>query len=105
MSTFLKISVIGLTAVLGACTIQDTPAPDLTGPSGYVLRITLQAIPDSILQDGASQSVINVEATGPDGRPVRGLVLRVDQVVDGLQFDFGTLSAKTIVTGDDGRAR
>ena len=105
MSTLSRLSVIGLAAFLGACTIEDTERPDLTGPSGFALRITLQAIPDSILQDGASQAVINIEATGVDGRPVRGLVLRVDQVVDGQLFDFGTVSAKTVVTGDDGRAR
>jgi PKD repeat protein len=105
MSTFLRVSVIGLAAVLSACTIKDTEPPDLTGPSGYALRIVMQAVPDSILQDGASQTVINIEATGADGRPVRGLVLRVDQVVDGQPFDFGTVSAKTVVTGDDGRAR
>ena len=106
MRTFSRLSVIGLAAVvLSACTIEDTERPDLTGPSGYALRLIMQAVPDSILQDGASQSVINIEATGPDGRPARGLVLRVDQIVDGQPFDFGTVSAKTVVTGDDGRAR
>jgi PKD repeat protein len=98
-----------IVAVTG-CTTEKTSAPPMTGPSEFALRLGLQSVPDSILQDGASQSAINIEATGPDGRAVRALPLRVDMaVVDqaGAETfaDFGTLSAKTVVTGEDGRAR
>ena len=36
---------------------------------------------------------------------MRGTALRVQTTVEGVTQDFGTLSAKTVVTGDDGRAR
>ena len=95
---------LALIAVAG-CTTEKTPAPQLTGPSEFALRIALQSIPDSILQDGASHSAIQIEATGADGRPVRGLALRLETEVGGVLQDYGTLSARTIVTGEDGRAR
>jgi PKD repeat protein len=98
--------LLGLFLLTGvACTVKDTPAPPLAGPSGLALRISLTAIPDSILQDGASQTAIQIEVTGPDGRPVRALTLRVEIEFLGVIEDFGTLSAKTVVTGEDGRAR
>lgn len=92
-------------AALSACTVDKQEAPLLQGPSELALRINLQIIPDSILQDGGSQAVLNIEAAGPDGRPVVGLAMRVDMSVDGFVQDFGTLSSRTAVTGSDGRAR
>src|SRR5687768_6944572 len=89
----LVLLVIG-----AACTVSDSPAPPFSGPSELALRLSLQAIPDSILQDGASQAAIQVEATGVDSRPVRALPLRVDVVFRGTIQDFGTLSTKTLVT-------
>jgi PKD repeat protein len=97
-------SIACLAAVAG-CTTKETTAPPLTGPSEFALRLALQSVPDSILQDGASQSAISIEATGADNRPVRGLPLRVEMSVNNSIQDFGTLSARTIVTGEDGRAR
>ena len=94
-----------LLVVGAACTVSDSPAPPFSGPSELALRLSLQAIPDSILQDGASQAAIQVEATGVDSRPVRALPLRVDVVFRGTIQDFGTLSTKTVVTDYDGRAR
>ncbi len=88
-----------------ACSVQETPAPPLTGPSELSLRVSMQAIPDSIFRDGASQAAIQIEATGADGRPVRALPLRLEIVFGGVIVDFGSLSAKTVVTGEDGRAR
>jgi PKD repeat protein len=104
MSTLSKFCVVALAVSVSACTVQDTPAPALTGPSEFALRIALQTTPDSIHQDGASQSRLIIEATESDGRPARGLPLRIEMVVDNVIQDYGTLSAKTVVTGDDGRA-
>lgn len=105
MRTFWKIAVFASLVAAPACTIKDTEAPPLAGPSEFALRLALQAVPDSILMDGASQAVITIEATGPDTRPVRGLPVRIE-TSDGVDvFDIGTLSARTAVTGDDGRTR
>jgi PKD repeat protein len=106
MSRSLKFVVMAVlvTAVSG-CTVHDTEAPDLTGPSEFATRIAMSLVPDHILQDGFSQTVLNIEATGGDGRPVRGLGLRIDITEGGVIYDLGTLSSKNLVTGDDGRAR
>jgi PKD repeat protein len=110
-------TILCLAASIGAggCTTKKTEAPPLAGPSGLALSLGLQAVPDSILQDGASQAVIQVDARDADGRPVRALGVRVQTalvVVDpesGFETarfqDVGTLSAKTAVTGEDGIAR
>lgn len=103
MTTRLSFAAVLLTAT--ACTVKETPAPAMTGPSELALRVAMQIAPDSILQDGASQAVLTIDAGGPDGRPVRNLALRVSTIFQGVVQDFGTLSAKTVVTGDDGKAR
>jgi PKD repeat protein len=106
MSTIGKRCLLLLFFASGVgCTVSDVDRPPLTGPSEMALRLAMSVTPDSILGDGGSQAVLNIEATGPDGRPVRGLSLRVEQVESGVSYDFGTLSAKTVVTGDDGRTR
>ncbi len=101
------LTVIGALSlvVLGGCTVKHTEVPPLAGPSELALGLTLQAVPDSILQDGGSQSVIMVEAHGPSNSPVRALPLRAEIWVNGTLQDFGSLSSKTFVTGEDGRAR
>jgi chitodextrinase len=90
---------------VAACSVQETPAPPLTGPSELALRVALQAIPDSILQDGASQAAIQIDVSGADGRPVRAMPLRLEILRGASIVDYGSLSAKTVITGDDGRAR
>ena len=99
-SCLLALVVLG-----AACTVEKTPIPQLAGPSELALRVALQVTPDAILQDGVSQATISIEAASFDGRPARALTLRVETLFDGILQDFGTLSAKSITTGDDGRAR
>jgi PKD repeat protein len=105
MRTSTRLLLIAATLVAAACTVKDTSAPPLAGPSELSLRLGLQVVPDSILQDGASQAVLSVEAVNGDGTVARGLPLRVEILVDNVVVDYGTLSTKQVVTGDDGRAR
>lgn len=105
MSTTSRLSLAAVLLTATACTVKNTPAPAMTGPSELALRVAMQIVPDSILQDGASQAVLQIDAGSPDGRPVRGLALRVATLFDGVVQDFGTLSAKTVITGEDGKAR
>ena len=97
------VVVLALAATAG-CTIKNTEAPPLSGPSNLALLLSVRATPDSISQDGGSQALITVTAIGPDGRPVSGLPIRVDMMVNGVATDFGTLSARSIVTNSDGVA-
>ena len=87
-----------------ACRLQDTEIPALSGPSELALSINLAVTPDAIARDGASQATISVTARNPGGGPVAFLPLRLDMAIRGVQQDLGTLSARAIQTGADGRA-
>jgi PKD repeat protein len=105
MRKLVLVNSLVLVAAVAGCTTKQTPTPPLTGPSEFALRLALQSVPDSIYQDGAAQASIQIEATGPDGRAVRALPLRIETEVGGLLQDYGMLSARTVVTGEDGVAR
>ena len=98
-SAFLLAAV-----ALAGCTVHQTEAPGLSGPSGLALTIRVLAQPDSISQDGGSQSSIQVTAIGPDGNPKSGQAVRLDMFVNGVGQDYGTLSARTVVTNASGVA-
>ena len=103
--TYIRRAAVALALIATAgCTVKDTQVPPLSGPSGLALTLTVNAIPDSISQDGGSQSSVKVTAIGPDGKPVSGLPLRMDMIVSGVAQDYGTLSARSIVTNSDGVA-
>ena len=87
-----------------ACTMKSEEAPPLTGPSEFGQSIVVEVSPDVLSQDGASQSVITAIARGPNGEPLRNVSLRVEIHVNGMPVDFGSLSARNIVTNADGRA-
>lgn len=104
LATQLMTLAAGLAVAGAACTMNSVEVPDLTGPSELALAFHLTATPDSISQDGVSQSSIVVRATKPDGQPASGQVFRLDMFVGGAAADYGRLSGKTVVTGTDGRA-
>lgn len=91
-------------AALTACTVKETKTPALSGPSELGLSLTLQATPDVLQQDGASQATLTVLARDGSGQPVRNVTCRIDISVGGAVADFGRLSARTVTTGSDGRA-
>ena len=93
-----------LAAGLSGCSISQTEEPPLQGPSELALAFSLQAIPDVLTQDGASQSQVVVQARGANGQPARSVTFRADILVGDIMTDFGSLSARTLVTGNDGRA-
>src|SRR5215212_7041174 len=84
--------------VSAACTMKQQQAPALTGPSEFGTAITVSITPDVIQQDGASQSIVTITARGPNGEPLANVPLRAQIVVNGTPTDFGTLSARNIVT-------
>jgi PKD repeat protein len=104
MGKLIRRLTIAALVLSAACTTSQQTVPPLAGPSEFALSLRVTATPDSISQDGASQSSIVVNAFDPNGRGVSGLALRMDMAVNGLLQDYGTLSARTIVTGTDGRA-
>ena len=54
--------------------------------------------------DGASQSQITIEARDSNGQLLPNLALRTEILANGQFVDFGSLSARTTVTGSNGRA-
>jgi len=86
-----------------ACGLQETEIPRFTGPSELGLSVAVAATPDTLSRDGVSQSTILVTARGPNGSPAASVALRLDMAINGVLQDFGTLSARTIQTGADGR--
>jgi PKD repeat protein len=101
--TSLIALALAATAAAG-CTMKSQEAPPLSGPSEQGTSIVITASPDQITQDGASQSLITAIARDQNGQAMRNAVLRAAISVDGSIVDFGQLSAKTLVTGNDGRA-
>lgn len=85
-----------------ACTVHQTTSPALTGPSEAAHTLRLSTSTSSVTQDGASQARITVLAIDEFGNPKSGVTVRLDMQVNGVTQDFGTLSARTLVTGTDG---
>jgi PKD repeat protein len=97
-------AALAAVALTAGCTIQETPNPPITGPSEFGLSLSMAAVPDLLTRDGASQSVIVVNAVDATGAPARSLQLRLDMLVGGIEQDFGVLSTKTLFTNNEGRA-
>lgn len=87
-----------------ACTVDKAETLQPSGPSELGLALSIQATPDVITQDGASQSQIVVQARGPNSQPLRDVACRLDILVGGVVADYGRLSSKTVVTDGNGRA-
>jgi len=98
--------ILGLVAALAmaGCTMKSQEAPPLTGPSEFGTSITIAVSPDVLQTDGGSQSLVTITARGTDGQPLRNVSLRAEIQVDGMVTDFGTLSARNVVTDAQGRA-
>ncbi len=84
--------------------MKNQEAPPLAGPSEFGTSITITVTPDQLTQDGASQSLVTITARDQFGNPLPNLSLRAEIFVDGLRVDFGSLSARNLVTDANGRA-
>jgi hypothetical protein len=104
MKSFSVFAAAASLVFLSACTMGNQEAPPLTGPSEFATSLTVAVTPDVLSQDGASQASITVTARDASGQPLRGLSIRLETAVNGELMDFGNLSARSIVTGNDGRA-
>ena len=98
------VAVMAAALTVAGCTMKEQEPPALNGPSEFGQSITISISPDVIQQDGASQSVVTVTARGPNGAPLANVPLRADIRVGGVPTDFGTISARNLVTNAEGRA-
>jgi PKD repeat protein len=99
----LRLIAAALALVSAAC-VSSTEIPPLTGPSEFALSFGLTASPDTIPQDGRSQSTVTLTARDASGKAVSGVAFRMDMLVGFVPADYGTLSSKNVVTGSDGKA-
>lgn len=99
---FLTGSALAALLAAAACTVRQSDTYSPSGPSTYARSVTMTASPDRITQDGASTSRLIPLVIGPDGRPLGGIQLRLDMLIGGQANDYGTLSARTVVTSSDG---
>jgi PKD repeat protein len=95
--------LLAATGVAG-CTVHQTEAPPLTGPSQFALAVSMTASPDTLVSGGLQQSSISVQARDVNGGPKANQSFRLQTVVNGVNVAYGTLSTQTVVTGSDGRA-
>jgi len=100
----LSLTFMLLAATLAGCTVHQTEAPPLTGPSEFALSVTMAASPDTLTASGLQQSSISIQARDANGGPKPNQSFRLRTVVDGATVAYGTLSTETVVTGSDGRA-
>ena len=100
----IAAAAVAAIAIVG-CTVHQTEAPPLSGPSVLAQSVTLTATPDTITQNGAAQSSIGLTVRDASGAPASGQSFRLDIMSDTLPTpSFGTLSSRTVTTGSDGRA-
>ena len=105
MTKYTNYVLVLLMAASGAaCTMKDINPPPLAGPSEMSLSLAISANPDVLSLDGASQTLISVEARDTNGQLAQNVPLRAQILADGQAVDFGTISARTLVTGSNGRA-
>lgn len=98
-----------MVAAAVGCTLKDQAKPDFVGPSELGLSLELTANPDVLYWDGASQSLIAIQARNDLGQPAANVaatvqVMTLDRSGQRVFYDLGTISARSIVTGSDGRA-
>jgi PKD repeat protein len=96
--------VLSAALLMASCTMKNQEAPPLTGPSEFGTSITVAVSPDVLQTDGGSQSVVTITARGTDGQPLRNVSMRAEIQIDGTTADFGTLSARNVVTDTQGKA-
>jgi PKD repeat protein len=105
MKALIKSAFVLLGAVaLSSCTLKNADAPPLTGPSELGTSVSVQVSPDILPTDGGSQALVTIIVRDANGQPVPNKSLRTEIYVNGAPTDFGTLSAKNVVTDASGKA-
>lgn len=99
-----SLACVAVTVVAAGCTVHQTEAPSLTGPSEFALSVTMSADPDTLFSDGRQQATIQLSARDASGAPQANKTFALATKIDNSIVSFGTLSSPTIRTGADGKA-
>lgn len=88
----LRLLTLGVMALSSACLVDNQEIPDLAGPSTTARNIVIRAIPDAIVSDGFSSSVIEAVLTGPNGERVSGATIIFEILASAQFLDLGNLA-------------
>ena len=102
---WVVISALSFVATSVGCTMKSQDTPSLTGPSELGVSITLRTQPEILVQDGSSQSLVTITARDSNGKAKKDVSLLTAIFVDGVRTDFGSISARNLVTDANGEAR
>ena len=91
-----------LSAAMTGCALDQQSTPNLAGPSELGLSLAMTATPDTLLQNGQSQSTVAIVARDNNGAPLAGRQFYVRSRVNNTIV--GTLSAPSVTTDSQGRA-
>lgn len=97
-------ALAGIVVAAAGCGIDKQSAPALSGPSEFSTSLVLTAAPDTLVQDGESQTVITVVARNANGAPIPGLGVQFDASSSSSLIPSVTLTQHTVVTDSAGRA-
>jgi len=82
------LAVVLMGTVIG-CTLDNPDAPDLAGPSTLGRSIEVRAVPDQLISDGFSNSVIEAVLRGPNSERIPGANINFD--IEGF-VDLGNVA-------------
>jgi hypothetical protein len=100
LRTLTIVTGLVATGAVG-CTIQETPAPALMGPSGLSLSLSIQA--DRPILERGNLTAVRISARNHQSQPM-SVAVRLELLAQGSLFDYGRLSAREVTTGSDGNA-
>jgi PKD repeat protein len=96
---------VAIAATSLGCTMKSQDTPPLTGPSELGVSVSLRTQPEILVQDGSSQSLVTITARDSNGKPKKDQSILSEIFVGGIRTDFGSLSARNLVTDANGEAR
>ena len=85
-------AAVGL-VLYAACTLDDPTPPELAGPSELGLASELRAVPDQLVSDGFSSSIIEAVVRDANAQRTQGRTISFDITRSGAGFlDLGNLA-------------
>ena len=86
---FWLAALAGILALVVACTLDNPESPELTGPSALGRSVEVRAVPDQLISDGFSNSIIEAVLRGPNSERIPGAEIYFD--IEGF-VDLGNLT-------------
>jgi PKD repeat protein len=103
-NTVRAAAFVGAMAAVAGCGIEKQSAPALAGPSEFGLSIEMRAVPDTIVQDGESQSAITMIARDSEGRRKPNVTLQMSASSSDGNIRAFNFTEQSVVTNANGEA-